>query len=150
VGQLGFFDLNRRYEGLNEKNDGDRGDGSAVVAAADAPPGPIVPDGAGGFVPFTQSRVMPDGTLRPYDSSIDGVMLPDGSIVFPGRFQSAPRLRGSIDPANAGRSAVDGDAAIASPEIEPQPYGIEPGLGPPPDPPQHDRRAHMHIDAQSG
>ena len=25
----------------------------------------------GGFVPFTNSRVMPDGTLRPYDPAID-------------------------------------------------------------------------------
>ena len=33
---------------------------------------PVVPDGAGGFVPFTNSRVMPDGTLRPYDPAIDG------------------------------------------------------------------------------
>src|ERR1700675_3174048 len=31
-----------------------------------------VPDGAGGFVPFTNSRVMPDGSLRPYDPAIDG------------------------------------------------------------------------------
>jgi hypothetical protein len=28
VGQFGFFDLNRRYEGLDEKSD-DRGDGCA-------------------------------------------------------------------------------------------------------------------------
>jgi hypothetical protein len=32
-----------------------------------------VPDGAGGFVPFTNSRVMPDGSLRPYDPAIDGL-----------------------------------------------------------------------------
>jgi hypothetical protein len=35
-------------------------------------PAPMVPDGAGGFVPFTNSRVMPDGSLRPYDPAIDG------------------------------------------------------------------------------
>lgn len=34
--------------------------------------GTIVPDNRGGFVPNTNSRVMPDGSLRPYDPSIDG------------------------------------------------------------------------------
>jgi hypothetical protein len=34
--------------------------------------GMLVPDGGGGWVPFTNSRVMPDGTLRPYDPAIDG------------------------------------------------------------------------------
>jgi hypothetical protein len=29
--------------------------------------GSIVPDGQGGLVPVTNSRVMPDGSLRPYD-----------------------------------------------------------------------------------
>lgn len=33
---------------------------------------PSVPDGAGGYVPFTNSRVMPDGSLRPYDPALDG------------------------------------------------------------------------------
>lgn len=33
--------------------------------------GTIVPDGAGGFVPNTNSRVMPDGSLRPYNPAID-------------------------------------------------------------------------------
>jgi hypothetical protein len=44
-----------------------------------APPA-VVPDGAGGYVPFTNSRVMPDGSLRPYDPVIDGVAgaVPDG------------------------------------------------------------------------
>jgi hypothetical protein len=39
-----------------------------------------VPDGAGGFVPFTNSRVMPDGSLRPYDPAIDGMpgVMPEG------------------------------------------------------------------------
>jgi len=35
-------------------------------------PSTIVADGNGGFVPYTNSRVMPDGSLRPYDPSIDG------------------------------------------------------------------------------
>lgn len=35
-------------------------------------PVPVVPDGAGGYVPFTNSRVMPDGELRPYDPALDG------------------------------------------------------------------------------
>jgi len=34
-------------------------------------PSVIVPDGSGGFVPYTNSRVMSDGSLRPYDPSID-------------------------------------------------------------------------------
>jgi hypothetical protein len=34
--------------------------------------GPLVPDGQGGLVPWTNSRVMPNGTLRPYDPRIDG------------------------------------------------------------------------------
>jgi hypothetical protein len=44
-----------------------------------APPA-VVPDGGGGYVPFTNSRVMPDGSLRPYDPVIDGVpgVVPDG------------------------------------------------------------------------
>jgi hypothetical protein len=32
----------------------------------------VIPDGRGGFVPFTNSRVMPDGSLRPYIPEIDG------------------------------------------------------------------------------
>jgi hypothetical protein len=35
-------------------------------------PLPVVPDGQGGWVPFTNSRVMPDGSLRPYNPAIDG------------------------------------------------------------------------------
>ena len=35
-------------------------------------PQPLVRDGYGGLVPFTNSRVMPDGTLRPYDPTLDG------------------------------------------------------------------------------
>jgi hypothetical protein len=34
--------------------------------------GSIVPDGRGGLVPNTNSRVMPDGSLRPYDPAVDG------------------------------------------------------------------------------
>jgi hypothetical protein len=37
-----------------------------------APRGPIVSDRRGGMVPNTNSRVMPDGSLRPYDPAIDG------------------------------------------------------------------------------
>jgi hypothetical protein len=48
-----------------------------------APPA-AVPDGAGGYVPFTNSRVMPDGSLRPYAPAIDGVPspVPDGPYPF--------------------------------------------------------------------
>ena len=34
-------------------------------------PAPSVPDGAGGFVPYNNSRVMPDGSLRPYNPYVD-------------------------------------------------------------------------------
>jgi hypothetical protein len=37
-----------------------------------APRGGIVPDGRGGFVSFTNSRIMPDGSFRAYDPAIDG------------------------------------------------------------------------------
>jgi hypothetical protein len=33
--------------------------------------GTVVPDGAGGLVQNTNSRVMPDGSLRKYDPAID-------------------------------------------------------------------------------
>lgn len=32
----------------------------------------VIPDGRGGFVPFTNSRVMPDGSLRPDIPEVDG------------------------------------------------------------------------------
>ena len=50
---------------------------------APMPPAPAVPDGAGGFVPFTNARVLPDGSLRSYDPAIDGIEGPDGSVYFP-------------------------------------------------------------------
>jgi hypothetical protein len=50
---------------------------------APTPPAPAIPDGQGGYVPFTNARVMPDGSLRPYDPAIDGVMGPDGRVYFP-------------------------------------------------------------------
>ena len=48
-----------------------------------APPA-AVPDGAGGYVPFTNSRVMPDGSLRPYDPVIDGIpsTVPEGPYSY--------------------------------------------------------------------
>lgn len=42
-----------------------------------APVPGIGPDGAGGYVPFTNSRVLPDGSLRPYDPLIDGSFAGD-------------------------------------------------------------------------
>lgn len=50
-----------------------------------APTPGVVPDGAGGFVPFTNSRVMPDGSLRPYDPLIDGSFIggPTAVLVEP-------------------------------------------------------------------
>ena len=39
-------------------------------------PGPIVPDGRGGYVPYTNSRVMPDGSLVPYNSYYQQYTVP--------------------------------------------------------------------------
>jgi hypothetical protein len=83
-----------------------------------AGPGPIVPDGQGGFVPFTNSRVLPDGSLRPYIPELDGVMLPDGRVVpyqlnvqpegqpwgsEPGEERHAGPGAGGLDPPVTGR-----------------------------------------------
>lgn len=51
-------------------------DGTAPYGVYSAAPGmydfSAAPDGMGGFVPFTNSRVLPDGSLRPYDPALDG------------------------------------------------------------------------------
>ena len=60
------------------------------------PPAPVVPDGQGGFAPFTNARVLPDGSLRPYDPALDGIMMPDGSVVFP--YQSYPQGTVTVGP----------------------------------------------------
>jgi hypothetical protein len=52
------------------------------ASSAFAPPAPLVPDSQGGFVPFTNARVLPDGSLRPYDPVLDGIMGPDGRMYF--------------------------------------------------------------------
>jgi hypothetical protein len=60
----------------------------------------IVPDGAGGFVPFTNSRVMPDGSLRPYDPAIDGPFVGEPRTEFGApsdRDLADPRLRGGFE-----------------------------------------------------
>jgi len=79
-----------------------------------------VPDGAGGFVPFTNSRVMPDGSLRPYDPAIDGMpgVVPGGPT-RPWRLcQSRPQhtmirrrrlftmLRGAVLPGRLGSGTI--------------------------------------------
>lgn len=49
--------------------------GAEIILAINkmtAPRGPIVADGRCGMVPNTNSRVMPDGSLRPYDPALDG------------------------------------------------------------------------------
>lgn len=74
-----------------------------------------VPDGRGGWVPWTNSRVLPDGTLRPYDPAIDG--LPPGfgpPPQYPAPWKGdappsqAPRYSGSPlpPPPRTGRSAA--------------------------------------------
>ena len=62
---------------------------------APMPPSPVVPDGQGGFVPFTNSRVEPDGSLRSYDPAIDGVLLPDGQVYYP--FAPYPEPSGHVE-----------------------------------------------------
>ena len=64
---------------------------------APMPPSPVVPDGYGGYVPFTNSRVMPDGSLRPYDPTLDGVMSADGSVVYPFAPPPPPMPQGHVD-----------------------------------------------------
>lgn len=59
---------------------------------APPPPGPVVPDGQGGFVPFTNSRVMYDGSLRPYNPYFDGVPMP------PPAYQPYPALPEPVEP----------------------------------------------------
>ena len=60
------------------------------------PSAPTVPDGMGGAVPYTNSRVMPDGSLRTYDPVLDGVMMPDGTIAYP-YMPAPPPAQGYVD-----------------------------------------------------
>jgi len=46
-------------------------DGLVALNKATAPLH-VQPDGQGGYVPTTNSRVMPDGSLRSYDPQLDG------------------------------------------------------------------------------
>jgi hypothetical protein len=46
----------------------------------------VIPDGRGGFVPFTNSRVMPDGSLRPYIPEVDGPPMGSYYVPTPGLF----------------------------------------------------------------
>jgi len=96
-----------------------------------APPA-TVPDGAGGYVPFTNSRVMPDGSLRPYDPIIDGTVAygPYPSIVaMPGAPTDYPDL-------------VEGPPP-APDYVYPEDYaGLE--QAPPPKPRRHHRAQVAH------
>jgi hypothetical protein len=47
-----------------------------------APTPGVVPDGMGGYVPITNSRVLPDGELRPYDPLLDGPFIGEPIGVF--------------------------------------------------------------------
>ena len=60
------------------------------------PPGPVVPDGQGGFVPFTNSRVMYDGSLRPYNPYFDGVPMPPPA--YPAAYQPYPAFPEPAEP----------------------------------------------------
>jgi hypothetical protein len=51
---------------------------------------PSVPDGMGGFVPVTNSRVLPDGTLRPYDPVLDGTAYAPPPADYEGRSVAPP------------------------------------------------------------
>jgi hypothetical protein len=83
---------------------------------AEPGPAPAVPDGAGGWVPFTNSRVLPSGELRPFDPALDGWLMPDGSVVFPG-----------MQPPHGSRAGFPSEPPSAFPS-----------------PPQHNRRSHVH------
>jgi hypothetical protein len=80
------------------------------------PAAPVIPDGQGGFVPFTNARVMPDGSLRPYDPTIDGIMMPDGGIVYP--YQPYPGPPGPI--------GLQGTVTVGPPEPYQAPQRVVP------------------------
>lgn len=79
-------------------------------------PAGAVPDGAGGYVPFTNSRVMPDGSLRPYDPAIDGTYPVEGYAAPP----PAPYYPGPYYPPGPGYYAPYGNRAWIRPY--PSPY----------------------------
>jgi hypothetical protein len=56
-----------------------------IFCAFTSPQPGLVPDGFGGIVPFTNSRVMADGSLRPYDPTLDGPIAyePSGPYIDP-------------------------------------------------------------------
>jgi hypothetical protein len=44
-------------------------------------PDGLTPDGQGGAASFYNSRVMPNGELRPYSPQLDGILTADGRVV---------------------------------------------------------------------
>jgi len=107
------------------------------------PPAPVIPDGQGGGVSFYNSRIMPDGTLRPYSPELDGILLADGSIAFPylppgsvevgephfGPPMPAVPYRASPRPTEPGR-AMPG-APLAAPSVPRKHGAIAPKSGEP-------------------
>jgi hypothetical protein len=124
-----------------------------------APPGPAVPDGQGGFVPFTNSRVMADGELRPYVPAVDGIppVPVPGGVLLCNEYgcRSSPyfppvpvptRPPAVYVPPSPGRDAPPPTSyepplhGYQPPPVRRgrPPQGFEP---PPPDPPEHHRSA---------
>ena len=84
---------------------------------APMPPAQAVPDGQGGFVPFTNARVMPDGSLRPYDPAIDGVMGPDGRVYYP----QPPEPYPPVPPPYPPQPYQPGHVTVGPPRVTPAP-----------------------------
>lgn len=56
--------------------------------------------------PYTDSQVMPDGSLRPYAPAIDGIMAPDGRVYFPAAYPPTGRRHGRPAGAHASPRAA--------------------------------------------
>lgn len=104
-------------------------------------PSVTVPDGAGGFVPYTNSRVMPDGSLRSYDPDIDGFPIDlaqsDTVYIGPPVIETPGGDTVLISPSGRPTDMVYPPRYYAPPSHEqPQPY----------QPPQvHKKRSHVRT-----
>lgn len=99
--------------------------------------GGLVPDGQGGRVPLTNSRVLPDGSLRPFDPAMD-LQAGAGPLPVPARPQSPGAMQAPL----AQLPALTGGRSILAPSLAPSQAmaqslaqaGQEPGSGQEPGP----------------
>jgi hypothetical protein len=101
----------------------------AIIGGLVGGPVPVVPDGQGGYVPITNSRVMPDGSLRPYDPAIDGPFyVQPPQDYYPPPAPRLPRHRAQSSAPHTSGRCYDGSGVFIeppSPECEPPP--LQPG-----------------------